>query len=217
MTRSFFALICLAVLAFNTPSATASTTDEPTQSAFGQTPPVADLSILSADDIALYQQIFAVQESGDWQQADKLIGKIDNDVLMGHVRFQRYMHPTKYRSKFHELRDWMADYADHPDAKRIYRLAMRRKPSNARAPKSPEPRKYEDPNLSSAKKAPPPKVSKEKRKKDRASYAVRSKIRQYLRRGQVDRAEKRLWAAENAGIMDSIAFHSQMSRIASSY
>ena len=47
---------------------------------------------------------------------------------MGHVMAQRYLHPTKYRSRYKELKAWMAKYADHPDAPRLYKLAKRRQP-----------------------------------------------------------------------------------------
>ena len=56
--------------------------------------------ILNDDDIRLYQRIFDVQEDGDWKTADKLIERLSDPVLMGHVLFQRYMHPTKNRSKY---------------------------------------------------------------------------------------------------------------------
>ncbi|MBT3358666.1 MAG: lytic transglycosylase domain-containing protein [Rhodospirillales bacterium] len=93
--------------------------------------------ILSADDIERYRKIFAVQAKGHWKTADKLITGLSDRVLMGHVMAQRYLHPTKYRSKYKELKDWMAEYADHPDAQRIYKLALRRRPKNWKHPKKP--------------------------------------------------------------------------------
>jgi len=173
------------------------------------------LSVLTEADIPLYQEVFVLQVDGEWKAADKLIKKIDNDILMGHVLFQRYMHPTKYTSKYKELRKWMAKYADHPEAYRIYRLAMRRKPAKSRAPVSPVPRKYEEPDLGPPPPSPP--ISVEQRKINRANYAVRSKIRSYLKKGMVEKAEKRLWAAEDQGIFTEIAFDSQMSLIAAAY
>mgnify|MGYP002630627115 CR=1 FL=1 len=93
--------------------------------------------ILSADDIARYSKIFDAQEKGHWKTADKLIAKLTDRILMGHVMAQRYLHPTKYRSKYKELKDWMAEYADHPDAQRLYKLALRRRPKNWKFPKKP--------------------------------------------------------------------------------
>lgn len=83
-------------------------------------------AILKPADIRLYREIFTLQEQGRWQDADKRIARLDDDILMGHVLFQRYMHPTAYRSKFAELRDWLAAYHDHPEAKRVWELARQR-------------------------------------------------------------------------------------------
>ncbi|NQV84395.1 MAG: lytic transglycosylase domain-containing protein [Rhodospirillales bacterium] len=93
--------------------------------------------ILKPEDTVLYGRIFDVQESGDWKQADSLIARLENRTLMGHVLAQRYLHPTKYRSRYKELKAWMAKYADHPDAPRLYKLARTRQPKNWRAPNSP--------------------------------------------------------------------------------
>ena len=93
--------------------------------------------ILNPEDSVLYRRIFDVQDSGDWKQADKLISLLSDRTLIGHVLAQRYLHPTKYRSKYKELKAWMAKYADHPDAPRLYKLARHRQPKNWRAPKRP--------------------------------------------------------------------------------
>ena len=97
--------------------------------------------ILVHADVDLYRRIFDVQEDGDWKAADGLIARLEDRVLMGHVMAQRYLHPTKYRSKYKELKAWMAEYADHPDAPRLYKLARRRQPANWRAPKRPDRRR----------------------------------------------------------------------------
>ena len=92
--------------------------------------------ILSEADRTRYRKIFAIQERGDWRGADRLIKKLDKKLLLGHVMAQRYLHPTKYRSRYVELSRWMKSYADHPDAKRIYKLALSRKPRNYRPQQS---------------------------------------------------------------------------------
>lgn len=93
--------------------------------------------ILSDSDAALYHEIFELQEAGKWRAADKRIARLSDRVLMGHVLYQRYMHPTAYRSKYEELKDWMAEYADHPGAMHVYRLALRRQPKGWKSPKHP--------------------------------------------------------------------------------
>ena len=47
---------------------------------------------------------------------------------MGYILSQRYLHPRCYRSQFLELTYWLKKYNDHPQAKRIYRLAIKRMP-----------------------------------------------------------------------------------------
>ncbi len=104
---------------------------------FGADAELAFPEILGHEDVDLYRDIFDVQATGDWKTADKLIARLRDRVLMGHVMAQRYLHPTKYRSRYKELKAWMAKYADHPSAARLYKLALRRKPKNWRAPKPP--------------------------------------------------------------------------------
>ena len=93
--------------------------------------------VLSQNDVILYRRILALQKTGKWKAADRLIKRLENELLMGHVQFQRYMHPRKYRSRYRELKDWLARYADHPGAMRIYKLALRRRPKNHLMPRAP--------------------------------------------------------------------------------
>jgi soluble lytic murein transglycosylase-like protein len=92
---------------------------------------------LSSDDAALYRLIFELQDKGRWTDADRLIGRLQNRLLMGHVLAQRFLHPTAYRSSYPELRAWLEHYADHPQATTIHRLAERRRPPGS--PPPPEP------------------------------------------------------------------------------
>ncbi len=98
-----------------------------------QTPP----KVLSEDDAQLYRDIFALQKAGKWRQADKKIAQLNDQRLLGHLLAQRYLHPTAYRSKYKELSAWLKSYADHPQAKRIYKLALKRRPKNYRMPTRP--------------------------------------------------------------------------------
>ena len=98
--------------------------------------------VLTPEDAARYSEIFDLQESGQWQAADRVIAAVTNPILMGYVQHQRYMHPTDYRSSFRELKNWMAYYADHPMADEIYRLAVRRRPRGESPPRRPIPRQW---------------------------------------------------------------------------
>ncbi len=100
------------------------------------------LIILSESDITLYREIFDLQERGQWKAANTRINAINNPILMGYVEHQRYMHPTAYRSSFDELKKWMAYYADLPEAKEVYNLALKRRPRGVSNPRKPVGRKW---------------------------------------------------------------------------
>lgn len=89
-------------------------------------------------DADRYRRIFALQEDGRWSDADRLIKALNDDVLMGHVLYQRYMHPTAYRSSFKELQAWLARYADLPEADRVHALATQRGKGALRRPSGEE-------------------------------------------------------------------------------
>ena len=92
---------------------------------------------LSKDDSFRYTRIFELQKKGHWKRSQKIITQLSNKLLLGHVLAQKFLHPTKYRSKYPELLAWMKNYADHPQAKRIYSLAIRRRPANWKSPPKP--------------------------------------------------------------------------------
>ena len=93
--------------------------------------------LLSKNDVKNYQEIFKLQEDCEWKKANKLILLVQNKVLMGHVLAERYLHPRCYRSEFLELTFWLKKYNDHPQAKRIYRLAVKRMPKGYKSPNKP--------------------------------------------------------------------------------
>jgi soluble lytic murein transglycosylase-like protein len=101
----------------------------------------AEIDLLSDADEKRYRDVFQLQEVGRMDDADRIIAKIENPILLGYVLEQRYMHPTAYRSSYPELSRWLSSYADHPDARRIYSLAMKRRPSGAR-PQRPVSRRW---------------------------------------------------------------------------
>ena len=131
--------------------------------------------VLSSADVERYRRIFALQEDGNWRQADAIIRRLDDRRLMGHVLAQRYLHPTKYRSRFSELRDWLASHADLPQATRIHRLAVLRQPSRAAAPPAPVRHRYVAGGTSG--------TAAPRRHASAASHAWRNKIRARALRG----------------------------------
>jgi len=85
-------------------------------------------------DSGRYKEIFRLQIDGRWHEADSLIDRLADPRLLGHVLAQRYLHPTKYKSSYPELRDWLTKYADLPEAPAIFRLAIYKQPKGDKKP-----------------------------------------------------------------------------------
>jgi len=171
--------------------------------------PQTPFDILSPDDVVLYRTAFDLQQSGEWRAADRIIARINDDVLMGHVLFQRYMHPTAYRSSFNELANWMQTYRDHPGANRVYRLAQRRKPSGARGPVAPKVSRLEtdDDDGEAIEVTPPPRNTyRSSRQRSGAERRqVRNWQRQMLRQIQrtiLTKTEQRLSSKKSRELLD---------------
>ena len=125
--------------------------------------------ILDPADAERYRQVFAAQRAGDWARADRVVATVSDPLLVGHVLFQRYMHPTAWRSSFDELAGWLRVWADHPGAARIWRLAQRRRPDGAVMPPRPP---YDDALVGHGVPAPdppPPLPSRDLGRKERAA------------------------------------------------
>ena len=81
---------------------------------------------LSASDIELYKKIKTLQEKERWQDADKVIAKLDNKILMGYILGQRYLESATWKTKSKEAIAWMNKYSDLPIAGRIYELGKQK-------------------------------------------------------------------------------------------
>jgi len=180
-----------------------------------QTPQVGRLTDA---DIERYQAIFAVQAEGAWAEADDLIAQLENEILLGHVLAQRYLHPTHYRSRYDELARWLERYADHPDARRIYRLALNRKPGSAAAPRRPDSVKG-----SLAAETPLDAVylyqskKKLKRAERRRVQRLKRRIRSYIRRTYLTKTERLLEQAEVRRLFDRFELDEAYSQVAAGW
>jgi soluble lytic murein transglycosylase-like protein len=76
---------------------------------------------IAESDADLYRQIYAHQQRQEWAAADRLIGQLKDRSLLGHVLAARYL--DGYPAKPAELRAWLAQYSELPDASRIAQLA----------------------------------------------------------------------------------------------
>ncbi len=74
-------------------------------------------------DAELYRQIHLLERQDDWRAADRMMAQLSDRSLVGHVLAARYL--GNYRPNGKEIRGWLAQYGDHPDAARIRNLAGR--------------------------------------------------------------------------------------------
>ena len=193
-----------------------------------------DLAHLGASDVKLYKRIFSLQAKGKWKKADRIIKQLDDKILLGHVLYQRYMHPTAYRSRYSELSKWMLKYPDHPGARRIYALAKKKNGGKTRKLHKPVPAlalnfPADKPIRVASDKVrnvvrqetidPSANIPKARHKKsDRVDiHNLKIKIKRYLRRRNPERAEKRLWAFERRALLSPAEFNELLSKIAGGY
>ncbi len=175
--------------------------------------------ILGERDANLYRRIFALQKEGRWRAADRLIARLENRLLMGHVLFQRYMHPTKYRSRYVELKKWMQKYADHPGARRVYRLALRRQPPNWRPPKRPVGialGRAGDGSAAAAEQSAPskPRLSRAER---RRVARIQRIVKSLVRRGRPTQALRLLSRKHKERRLDRVSYDEALTVIARGY
>ena len=91
--------------------------------------------ILNQRDQNLYFKIFDQYRNGDFKNGEINIAKLDNNILLGHVEALKLLHPTKHRSSFLELKNWLNEYNDHYESRRIYKLSVKRMPKDSKSPK----------------------------------------------------------------------------------
>lgn len=173
--------------------------------------------VLTPQDEARYRRIFALQEDGRWQEAAAEIAVLTDNRLMGHVLAQKYLHPTKYRSKFKELRAWMADYADHPQARRIYRLAVHRMPAGAGRPHSPIVAKAAVAGEKNAVKPADQPARRLSRAERRRARQISAEIRRRVRRGWPTGARDVLAKSESHRLLSPVQFDEARRDIARGY
>ncbi len=109
----------------------ASTDDDATRTAevmpgFGREAQIVPLpQPLSPQDAETYAHVLQLQDSGQWAAADHELHRVSDDLLKGHVLARRYL-ASGYRPHYEELRSWMDEYADLPEAEAVYHLATAR-------------------------------------------------------------------------------------------
>ncbi len=180
-----------------------------------ETAPAALPQTLGRRDERLYREIFALQVGGNWKAANERIARLEDRLLMGHVLFQRYMHPTAYRSKYKELKAWMSDYADHPEAQRVYRLAMKRRPGSAGKPKRPVSVKVT--LLGEAGIAPYKTTKKLNKSQRRRARALKRQVRRNVLRTRLTVTEKLLKGPEARQLLDTVELDQAFGQVAAGW
>lgn len=174
--------------------------------------------LLSEADTRRYREIFALQTEGDWTAADELVEQLDEKLLLGHVLSERYLHPTGYKSGYRELAAWLNHYGDHPDAERIYKLALKRRPKDQAAPERPAVRKnsllatrlVDDTYRHQSKK----KLTRSER---RSAARLKSRIRRNLRRVHLTQTERLLGKPKVRRLLDQVELDEAYSELAAGW
>ena len=172
--------------------------------------------VLGRADAERYVDIFRLQDDGRWKEADRLIAVLEDRLLLGHVLAQRYLHPTKYRSRYKELKAWMALYADHPDAGRLYKLALRRKPKSWLAP-APPPVVVRPAAAAYARQAGAGPRSGLTSKQRRQATQYRKQIHGYLSKGWTKAAKQMLQKSEVKALLSPYEYDSARARLGAGY
>ncbi|MGQ0664219.1 MAG: transglycosylase SLT domain-containing protein [Pseudomonadota bacterium] len=223
LRRAIYLALALSLPALASPAAAANAANVaalPRVDAVPET--AADLpAILSAADAGLYRRIFQVQRRGEWAAADADIARLKDRRLAGHVLAQRYLHPTRYRSTYAELATWLDQYADHPDAPTIYRLAQRRAPTGAPPLKRPAGEAlsagWSAEDLGPPLDPPaPPGLALAGEAQMRAA-ALKAQIRARLREGEVAAASQLLHTREAARLLSAGEYDHLKAQIAAGY
>ncbi|MCC7273587.1 MAG: hypothetical protein IT561_13030, partial [Alphaproteobacteria bacterium] len=144
---------------------------------------------------------------GAFAEGEQAMAALANDMLVGHVVAERLLH-RRHRSSYRELAGWLREHADLPAARTIHALALKR-----RTPGSPAPRAPEAPVVDgmadllesaafydAADGKPTVEEAGRSREPKGRMTAVRLRVRQLLKQGDLDAAERVARSAEARGL-----------------
>lgn len=175
--------------------------------------------ILTDADLKKYRRIFALQEDGKWSDAAKIAETLNDDILLGHVQAQKYLHPTKYRSRYPELLRWLRRNGDHPQAFRIYKLAIKRRLAGWKAPPVPRGGMLLGNGPTPVSAGPAIYQSPRKRSAEtkRAAATLKGQIRRLIRKGWPTGAYRKLEEPRTRVVLDQTEFALARAGIAHGY
>jgi len=173
---------------------------------------------LSAYNSKLYSKAFELQHNASWSKADAALSKIKDNRLMGHVTYQRYMHPS-YKSDFTELKNWLDKYGDHPSADKIYKLAKVKQGNDYSVFFKPEKLRVlsqiKEPTIS----YPKGYITKIKRNNEQNKQVrnLSRKIRAMVRVGKMEQAIENLASSPARKAMDNVEVDRLITEVAAGY
>lgn len=98
---------------------------------------------LSEADRANYRRIFSLQQSANWKLADEYIADLTDNILLGDVLAERYLH-RRYNTSKSEIISWLKNYRNHSQAIEIVELAVNKYPELAsKLPKIEKPKRLQ--------------------------------------------------------------------------
>lgn len=169
------------------------------------------------EDIGHYREIFDLQSRAEFTAAAEVLTRVDNALLRGHVLAQKYLHANSRRATFEELKDWLDRYGDHPQAERIYKLAVSR--GDAGQIKQPVPRAIlygSSENIYAPPKAYQPHGRRTDEQKAQIK-ALESKVRQWVRGYSADKALESIKKEPAFALMDMVEKDILRAQIAAGY
>ena len=173
---------------------------------------------LSARDIKIYKDIFALIREGEITQAKNWTLDLKNGLLVGHVEAEILLHPL-HKARFEDLQAWLEKYADYPQAYKIYKLALSRAPEGEKI--KPPTASSTDFPLGALGRTAPGKPYKSKKKKTSAQMAavknLEVQLRSFIRKTQPTNAAKFLEKSEIRKYLDQTEYDSMRALIAAGY
>ena len=179
--------------------------------------PAKPAEVLSDADAKLYREIFQAQKKAKWRTANKLIKKLGDKRLVGHVLAERYLGRTGYRSSYRELRSWLANYGDHPQARKVYKLALKKRPAGGLLPREPVSKKGTISKLGYI-TSPPYRSTKSLTKSQRRRVRkLQARIRRQVGRKQLSITEKLINGKEVQRLFDQVQIDDATANVAAGW
>jgi len=182
-----------------------------------QAQPAKSAEVLSDADAKLYRQIFQAQKKAKWKTANKLIKNLGDKRLVGHVLAERYLGRSGYRSSYRELRSWLANYGDHPQARKVYKLALKKRPAGGLLPRAPVSKKGTISKLGYI-TTPPYRTTKRLTKTQRRRVRkLQARIRRQIGRKQLSTSEKLINGKEVQRLFDEVQIDDATASVAAGW